>query len=55
MRHQARFGGDGLHQVFIRLDRIDRTDAQALKVGHQPQDAHHQITKPGRCGQIGPP
>ena len=43
MRHQARFGGDGLHQVFVHFDRVDRGNPQARQIGHQPQDAHHQI------------
>ena len=45
MRHQARFGGDGLHQVLVHLDRIDGTDPQARQVGHQFQDPHHQIAQ----------
>jgi len=50
-----RLGGDGLHQVLVHLDRIDGADPQAWQVGHQPQDAHHQIPQLGRRGKVRTP
>ena len=55
MRHQARLGRDGLHQVLVGLDGIDRTDPEAGEIRHQPQDAHHQIAQARRAGQVRPP
>ena len=54
MRHQPRLGGDRLHQVFVHLDGIDRRDSQARQVGHQFEDAHHQIAKARRAGRSAP-
>ena len=34
MRHQPRLGGDGVEQIVVGLDRIDRGQPQALHVGH---------------------
>ena len=55
MRHQARLGRDGQHQVLVRLDRIDRADPQPRQIRHQPQDAHDQIAQARQPRQIGPP
>ena len=55
MRHKARLGGDGEHQVLVRLDGIDGRDAQAVQVRHQPQNPHDQIAKTRLARQIGTP
>jgi hypothetical protein len=55
MRHQARLGRDGEHQVVVGLDRVDGTDPQARQVRDQSQDAHHQITQARRARQIAAP
>ena len=55
MRHQARFGGNGLHQVVIDLDRVDGTDPQTRKIRHQLENPHHQITEPRCRRQVSPP
>ncbi len=55
MRHETRFGRDGLHQIVVRLDGIDRGNPEPRQIGNQPQDAHDQIAKPRRARQVGPP
>ena len=52
MRHQPRIVGDGIEQVAIRLDRIDRRDAQPLQLRHMPQDLLRQQAEPRRARQI---
>jgi hypothetical protein len=54
MRHQARLGRDGEHQVVVGLDRVDGADPKARQVRHQPQDAHHQIAERGVPGRSPP-
>ena len=47
--------GDRQHQVFIRLDAVDRRDPQPRQIRHQPQDAHHQIAKTRAARQVRAP
>src|SRR5581483_3223306 len=52
MRHQPRVAGDGVEQVAIDFDRIDRRYAQTFQLGHVPQDLLHQLPEFGGAGQI---
>ena len=45
--------GEDIEQVAIRLDGIDRGDAQPLQLGHVPQDLFGQHAEPRRAGQVG--
>ena len=55
MRHEPRLGRDGLHQVLIHFDRVNRADPEPRQIGHQFQDPHHQIAKFGLSRQIRAP
>ena len=45
MRHQARFLGDGVHQVGVGLDLVDGGKPQARQLGHVAQDLAHKAAK----------
>ena len=53
MRHQPRIVGDGVEQIGIGLDRIDRGNAQPLQLRHMPQDLLRQHSEPGHARKIG--
>ena len=53
--HQARFLAHTAQEVGIDLGRIDGGEAKARQVGHQLQDAGHQLTKGGLAGQVTAP
>ena len=53
MRHQPRIVGDGVEQIAIGLDRIDRRNPQPLQLRHMPQDLLDQLPELRRARQIG--
>ena len=55
MRHQTRFGRDGLHQVFVNFDGINRTDAKSGQVRNQFKNTHHEIAQLRLGWKVGTP
>src|SRR5215213_2697170 len=53
MGHQALLLGEGAEQILICLDRIDRGEAQARKLGKTFQDVPHEAAEVRRAGQVG--
>ena len=53
MRHQPLVVGDGVEQIAIGLDRIDRGNPQPLQLRHMPQDLLCQLPELRRARQIG--
>ena len=54
MRHQPRVVGEGVEQVAVGLDRIDRREPQPLELRHVLEDLLHQRAEPRRARQFAP-
>ena len=52
MRHQPRLAGDGIEQIGVGLDRVDRGEAQPRQLRHVPQDLLDQRAERRRARQI---
>ena len=52
MWHQAVFLGDRAEKGLVGLGNVEAGDAQARQVGHQLQDASHQVAQHRMAGQV---
>ena len=52
VRHQPRVIGEGIEQVAVGLDRIDRREPQPRELRHMLEDLLHQRAEPGRARQV---
>ena len=53
VRHEPRLVGDRIEKIAVGLDGVDRRDAQALELGHVPQDRLHEGAE-GRLARADP-